>query len=60
MSRMAKDTGSRRARRQFSDEFKGRVKHAENMAGGPRANRPARVATEMAADEEIVADEPAF
>jgi hypothetical protein len=25
-----------------------------------RANRPARVAAEMAADEEIVADEPAI
>ena len=49
-----------REKMQSSDEFKGRVKHAENMAGGPRANRPARVAAEMAADEEIVADEPAF
>ena len=42
-----------------SVEWQGRAKHAENMSPA-RANRPARVAAEMAADEEIVADEPAF
>jgi hypothetical protein len=45
--------------RMFSSvEWQGRAKHAENMSAA-RANRPARVAAEMAADEEIVADEPA-
>lgn len=43
-----------------SVEWLGRIKHAENMAGGPRANRPVRVAAEMAVDEEIVAEEQAF
>ena len=42
-----------------SVEWQGRAKHAENMSPA-RANRPARVAAELAADEEIVADEPVF
>ena len=52
-----------REKMQSSDEFKGRIAHAENMAGRPQ--RPARVAAEMEADEqfaadtEVVPDEPA-
>lgn len=46
-----------REKMQSSDEFKGRIAHAENMAGGPRANRPARVGAELAADEEITVEE---
>jgi hypothetical protein len=42
-----------------SVEWQGRIKHAENMSPA-RANRPARVAAEVAADEEIVEDEQAF
>ncbi len=42
-----------------SVEWQGRIKHAENMSAA-RANRPARVAAEMAADEEIVSEEEAF
>jgi hypothetical protein len=53
-----------REKMQSSDEFKGRIKHAENMSGA-RANRPDRIAAELEADEEfaasteIVEDEPA-
>jgi hypothetical protein len=36
-----------------SDEWQGRAKHAENMAGRPQ--RPARVAAEMEADEGFAA-----
>jgi hypothetical protein len=42
-----------------SVERQGRAKHAENMSPA-RANRLARVAAAMAADEEIVANEPAI
>lgn len=50
-----------REKMQSSDEFKGRIQHAENIAGGPRAHRPARASAELAADEDItVEDEPAF
>jgi hypothetical protein len=49
-----------REKMQSSDEFKGRIADAENMAGGPRAIRPARVGAELAADEDItVEEEPA-
>jgi hypothetical protein len=48
-----------------SDEFKGRVAHANNMSGGRRDNRPAHIGAELAANEgfaaatEVVPDEPA-
>jgi hypothetical protein len=54
-----------REKMQSSDEFKGRVQHAENMSGA-RANRPVHVGAELEADEafaadtEIVEDEPAL
>jgi hypothetical protein len=52
-----------REKMQSSDEFKGRIVHAENMAGRPQ--RPIRVGAELeaeeqfAADTEVVPDEPA-
>jgi hypothetical protein len=39
-----------REKMQSSDQFKGRIKHAENMSGnmsGPCINHPARVAAEL-------------
>ena len=41
-----------------SEEYRGRLKHEENMSGA-RGNRPGRVGAEMAADEADDADRPA-